>query len=264
MNARRSLFREALALLSPLHVLAQIGLAVLVFLLCVLWLRLSDASALWLIVTVVLGLFILLIAGTGEAALFLSLTREPRSTAKLLRGALILLALVALWFGWTALLSHHGDDNLRAGFINSKLPARLRYFFTYEHLLLFQRWFWDAVAWIGTGILAALLLPLISGGNPLRAASCALRSISFWITLVIGTLAATFLVGELLQWTPGNGLSVELLSLIIRLSLAAVIGAFVICLFLAIVAACVRGAQAQPVTPAGTPDESHPRTVFNP
>lgn len=264
MTLRASLFREALRLLRPLHVLAQIGLAIMVFLLSVLWLRLSDASALWLIITVLLGLVIFFIAGAGEAALLLSLARESRSTSKLLRGALLILALIALWFGWTILLSHHGDDNLRAGFINSKLPARLRYFFNYEHLLLFQRWFWDAIAWIGTGILAALLLPLILDSNPLRTASCALRSVSFWITLVLGALVASFLSGELLQWTPGNGLFVEAGSLVVRVALVALIDAFVVCLFLAIVAACFRRAQAQLVTPAGTPVESHPRTAFNP
>jgi len=264
MNPRGGLFREALALLRPIHVLAQIALAVVVFLLSILWLRLSDANALWLIATIVLGLVILLTAGAGEAALLLALTRQPRTRARLLRGALIVLALIALWFGWTALLSHHGDDSLRAGYINSKTPHLLRYIFTYEHLVLFQRWFWDAIAWIGTGILAALLLPLITGGNPLRAASCALRSLSFWITLIAGALLASFLTGVLLQWTPGLGLSIETASLIFRLALTALIDASVACLFLAILAACVRRANAQAATPAGTPDLSHPRTVPNP
>lgn len=264
MNTRHSTFREACSLLRPVHIAAQIGLGVLVFLLSVLWLRLSDASAPWLIATVLLGLIILTAAGAGEAYLLLALAREPRPFPRLLRGALIILALIALWFGWTVLLSHHGDDNLRAGYINSKLPAGLRYVFSYEHLLLFQRWFWDAIAWIGTGLLAALLLPLIPGGNPLRATARVLRSISFWVTLVAGTLIASFLTGELLQWTPGNGLAVELVSLVFRLALTALIDATVVCLFLAIIAACVRGANAQSVTAAGTPLSSHPRTVANP
>ena len=261
MNPRRTIFREALTLLRPLHILAQIALAILVFLLCVLWLRLSDASALWLAITVILAVAILLIAGAGEAALLLSLVREKHPTTKLLRGAVIVLVLIALWFGWTALLTHHGDDDLRAGFLNSKLPHGLRYFFTYENLLLFQRWFWDAVAWIGTGILAALLLPLIPNCNPLHTTKCALRSFAFWITLIAGTLVASFLTGELLQWTPGHGLSIETVSLTFRLGFTAVIDATVACLFLAIVAACAQRANAQPIAPAGTPDTSHSRTV---
>jgi hypothetical protein len=264
MNPRRSLLREALSVLRPVHVLAQIGLAVLVFLLSILWLRLSDASAAWLVVTVVLGVVILLTAGAGEAALLLALTGESRSRAKLLRGALIVLVLIALWFGWTVLLSHHGDDGLRAAYINSKLPHRLRYTFSFENLLLLLRWLWDAVAWIGTGILAALLLPLIPDGTPLRSTGCALRSLSFWITLVLGTLAASLLTGELLQWTAGSGLSIELVSLFFRLGLTALIDAVVVCLFLAVIAVCVRRVNTQPVTPAGTPDVSQPRTAPNP
>lgn len=264
MNTRSSAFRDALRLLRPLHVIAQVCLAVVVFLLSALWLRLSDASVLWLIATVLLGLVILFIAGGGEAALLLSLAGVPRARARILRGAVIVLALVALWFGWTILLSYHGDDSLRAGYLNSKMPHTLRYVFTYERLLLLQRWFWDAVAWIGTGILAALLLPVIPGGNPTRATLCALRSPSFWITLIAGTLVASFVTGALLQWTPGNGLSIEMVSLIFRLALTALIDAFTACLFLAIIAACVRRTSAQAVTPAGTPDLSQPRTVPNP
>lgn len=270
MSARLPLFREALRLLGPLHVIAQIGLAVLVFLLSVLWLRLSDASACWLVITVVLGIIILLVAGAGEAAILLALTRAPRAPRtprtprKLLRGAVIVIALLALWFGWTVLLSHHGNDVLITGFLYSKLPRSLRHIFNYENLELFESWFWDAVAWIGTGILAALLLPLIASIRPLRAASCALRSASFWITLIAGTLIASFLTGELLQWTPGNGLSIEFASLIFRISLIALIDSAVACIFLALIAACVRRANAQPITPAGTPVASHPRTVPNP
>ena len=261
MNSRRSLLREAIRLLRPRHVVAQICVAILVFLLSVLWLRLSDASALWLACTIVLGLVILFTAGAGEAALLLALAGERSSPTKLLRGCLIVLALIALWSGWTILLAHHGDDSLRASYINSKLPHSLRYGLSYEHLLLLQRWFWDAVAWIGTGLLAALLLPLIPGRSPLRTSARALRSLAFWGTLIVGTLAASMLTGALLQWTPGQGLSVELFSLALRIGLTVLIDAFAACLFLAMIAACVRRADAQMVMPAGTPDDSQPRTV---
>jgi hypothetical protein len=42
------------------------------------------------------------------------------------------------------------------------------------------------------------------------------------------------------------------------------VDATVVCLLLAILAACVRQADALYSTPAGTPDDSHPRTVDNP
>jgi len=42
------------------------------------------------------------------------------------------------------------------------------------------------------------------------------------------------------------------------------VDAVLVCLVLAILAACVRQSDALYATPAGTPDESQPRTVDNP
>ena len=49
----------------------QIGLALLVFLLYVLWLRMPDASVLDVVGSVVLALIILAVAGAGESAIML-------------------------------------------------------------------------------------------------------------------------------------------------------------------------------------------------
>jgi hypothetical protein len=82
--------------------------------------------------------------------------------------------------------------------------------------------------------------------------------------VLLTAAAATILVSSLVEWTPGHGLRVEMFSLVLRLSLAAPIDATAVCLLLTILARCVRQADAIYAAPAGTPDESQPRTADNP
>jgi hypothetical protein len=92
----------------------------------------------------------------------------------------------------------------------------------------------------------------------------ALRCLTYWTAVILGITAATVLAGSLIEWTPGHGLRVEMASLILRLGLTALIIAAVACFLLTILAACVRQTNALYSTPAGTPDESQPRTVDTP
>jgi hypothetical protein len=265
MTRSPSVLRNALTLLSVRLVLEQIGLALLVFLLYVLWLKVPDASVLDVIGSAVLAIIVLAVAGGGESALVLRLAGRARTPGRLLRGALFLVAGVALWFAWSALLDHlHGDDSLRAGYWNSRFPHQLRNLFSYAHILLWLGWAWTTLAWIGAGVIALFVFAGTASARPVRAIVAAARSVTYWITVVLGTIVATVSIGSLLQWTPGHGLRVELISVAIRLSLAALIDVVLVCFLMAILAARVRQSDALYATPAGTPDESQPRTVDNP
>jgi hypothetical protein len=257
-----SLLRDALSLISLRLILRQIGLALLVFALCVVWLRMPDASGLEVAASALLALVILAVAGMGESALVLRLCGRARTPGSLLRGAALLLAGVALWLAWGALLDGlHGDDYLRAGYLNSRLPHSMRYLFTYERIVLWLRWMWTAFDWIGAGVLALFVFCATAGVRPMRAIARALGSTTYWIALLVGVPAVTFITGALMQWTPGHGLRVETLSLALRLCAAILVDAKIVCLLLAILAASVRRTDALYSTPAGTPDESQPRTA---
>jgi hypothetical protein len=252
--------------------LQQFGLALLVFLLYALWLRVPDASAFDVTGSVLLALLVMAVAGGGESALMLRLAGRARAPDRLLRGALLLLAGAVLWFGWSALLdrlrgSYDSNDLLWAGYLNSHFPHQLRNSFSYSHILSLLRWIWTMLGWIGTGLIAIAVFDGTASLRPLRAAGCALRSITYWAALVAGTMAATAITAALVNWTPGHGLRVEMLSLVLRLTAAALVDTAVLCLLLAILAACVRRsdeAGAAYSTPGGTPDLSQPRTVDNP
>jgi hypothetical protein len=267
MTARpTSVLRGALSLLSIRLVLTQIGLALLVFLLYVVWLRMPDASVLEVIGSALLALIALAVAGAGESALVLHLAGRARTPGRLLRGTLLLLAGVALWFAWSALLDHvRGNDFTRAaGYVNSRFPHQLRYLFTFDHILLWLGWFWTTLAWIGAGILALLVFAATASAKPLRAVAVAARAATYWAAVVLCAIAATVGTSSILDWTPGHGLRVELMSLVLRLGLATLIDAILACFLLATLATCVRRADAPYTTPGGTPDESQPRTADNP
>jgi hypothetical protein len=262
---RPPVLRPALKLMSVRLASQQLGLALLIFLLYALCLRIPDASVIDVIGSVVLALLLLAVAGAGESSIILHLVGVARSPRKLLRGCLMLLAGALLWFGWSALLDHmHGSDDLRAGYLNSRFPHQLRNFFSFEHIVLRLGWMWTALTWIGAGVIGLFVFIFTASARPLGALRRALRCLVYWVAAVLGAAVATVLTGSLIEWTPGHGLGVEMLSLVLRLSLAALLDATTVCLLLAILAACVRQADAIYAAPEGTPDESQPRTADKP
>lgn len=266
MNTRsRSVLRGALALLSPWIVLEQIGLALLVFLLYAVWLKVPDANAFEVAGSVLLALIAIAIAGAGESSLLLRLAGHKGMRGRLLRGTLLLLAGFLVWLAWSAVLHHlRSDDEMRAGYFNSRLPHALRYFFSYERILLLLGWMWAAVSWIGTGVIAIVVFAGTASVRPLRAMGRALRSLTYWIAVVLVAAVATTLTTALIGWTPGHGLRVEMMSLAIRLAVTVLVDAVLVCLVLTILAECIRRSDATYSTPGGAPAESQRRTVDNP
>jgi hypothetical protein len=241
-------------------VLQQIGLALVVFLLYVLWLHVPDASALDVTGSIVLAMLTLAVACAGESALILRLAAVPRTPGKIVRGAFAMVAGVALWLAWVALLDHfNGNNYLLAGYLNSRFPHSLRNFFSFGHILLWIGWAWTALEWIGVALIAIFVMAATASLRPLRA----LLSITYWVTVVLGLYAATAVTGSLMAWTPGHGLRVEMVSLVLRLSVVILVDATVACFLLAILAACVRQAMLY-AAPAGTPVTSQPRTADKP
>lgn len=258
-------WRDALSLLSVRLVLAQLGLVAGAFLFFLLWLRLPDASTLEVAASGLLALLIVAAAGLGESRLILGLAGRSLTWGRLIRGALLLLVGVAIWFAWSAWLSHlSSHDALRAGYLNSKAPHQLRHLLTFEYILLWLGWMWSAIRWLGGGLLAAIIVPLVAGTRPLQAALIAVRSLSFWLTLFVGTLVATLSTGALMAWIPLHGLWPEMFSLGLRLIVATLFDGIIACWLLATLAVCVRRADAGYATPEGGPDESQPRTVETP
>ena len=247
-----SLLRGALRRFTLKLLLLQIALGVTVCLLAMLWLRLPDASALQVAASFVLGLLVVAIATMGQSWIALWLAHEERTSRRLLIGAASIIVAVLLWCllsQW--ITSLHAGDSQRASYLNSRFPHGLRSFFTYKHISQWLGWLWSLLLWIAAGILAAASYA-VTIGRP-RAILRTLVSVTWWVALVLLCILATTVTGKMMDWTPGHGLGVELLSLIARLGFVVILDGAVISLLLAILV------QAQAI-PDGTPEASQPRT----
>lgn len=269
MTTRTSVLRSALALVSPRLVATQIGLAVLVFAFSVLWLRVPDASLVDVAGTVLLAIFILALAGGGEASLMLRLCGRPVTALRLLRGGVLMLLGVALWLGWSLWMGHlSANDWAWAGYLNSRAPHQLRNVFSYFHLHSFFEALWSTLRWFAAGVLGAFVFAATAGTRPLRALGTIFRSLSYWLCLLVGVIAAVEVTGLVMGWTPGHGLAVETFSLVLRLGGVVIFDALVVCLLLSVLAACVLRSDGYETgsyeTPVGTPEDSQPRTVPTP
>jgi hypothetical protein len=259
------IWKDALSLVSVRLVLAQLGLVAGVFGFFLLWLRMPDSSMLEVAGSGLLALLVVAAGGLGESRLILGLVGRPPKLSRFVRGALLLFLGVALWFAWSGWLAHVSrSDPMRAGYLNSRVPHQLRNLLTYEHTLLWLGWMWGTIKWLGGGLLATLIFPLVAGGRPLRAALIIVRSPSFWFTLLVGTTAATLFTGALMAWMPLHGLWAEMISLGLRLTVAALFDGIIACWLLGTLAVCVRRADFGYATSAGGPDDSQPRTVETP
>ena len=254
-----------LRLLSLRLVLEQIGLALLVFALFALWLRIPDASAINVLGSVLLAILIVAVAVAGESSLILRLCGCGRPPRRLLRGALILLAAALLWFGWNALLTpFETRSGLYAGYLNSRLPHQARTLFSYPHILQGLSWLTTILRVFGAGVLAIFAFPLIASAHPARAIRSSLHSGVFWIALLLGGILVPALTRWLVGWTPGHGLRPELLSLVARLTVVVLLNAAVVSLLLTLLAERVRETDLLYSTPGGTPADNHPRTAEKP
>jgi hypothetical protein len=269
MTTRTSVLRSALALVSPRLVATQTGLAVLVFAFSLLWLRVPDASLVDVAGTVLLAIFVLALAGGGEASLILRLCGRPVTPWRLLRGGVLVLLGVALWFCWSLCMAHlSANDWEWAGYLNSRAPHPWRNVFSYFHLHSFLEALWSALRWLGAGVLAAFVFAATAATRPLRALGTIFRSLSYWLCLFVGVIAAAQVTDFVMYWTPGHGLGVEMFSLVLRLAGVVLFDALVVCLLLSVLASCVLRSDGDETasyeTAAGTPEDNQPRTVPTP
>jgi hypothetical protein len=265
IRSRLSIVRSAFAAISVRLVVLQSALAILVFLIAVFWLRLSDANVFSIAATILIGLLLLALASGGEMALMLWLCNRPRTRATILKGAVILLVGVALWFAWDALADiFRPKYGLLAGYLNSRFPASLRHMFSYSHIYDVFDWIERILRWIGAGAIAVVVYSVAASVQPARAVRRTLLSPTYWIVLVFGALAASKITDLLTNWTPGHGLSIEMLSLILRLSIVLLLDAWITLFILAVTAACIQQVDTSYKTPEGGPDVNQPFTAEAP
>jgi hypothetical protein len=257
-----SLLRRALTLLRLPFVLLQGMLVLFVFLLFAAWLHVPDSSIPAFAASVLLAGFTLALALLGEALLLRRLRALSSTRGDLLRGAIAILLVTLLWFGWSALLDHQSLSNsLRAGYWNSRFPHSLRNLFSYVHLLMWIQWLWASLQWAGTGLLLAIAVAAAQTSHPARTIVRVWRSGRYWLLFLISAIFATKVTEYLLHWTPGHGLRIEVVSLVLRLGTATIVDLLLTCFILATLTALVERADDIYSTPDGIPETSQPRAT---
>jgi hypothetical protein len=262
------LLRSAWQLVSVRLLSQQIALALLAFALFTAWLRVPDGSVVAVVGSALLALVALALTFGGEAWLLLRLRALPRTPRSIVKGAVALFLAVLLLLPLSALLAHaSAGDALRAGYLNSRFPANARNLFSYRHLITLFEQTWASLFWAGAIVFAMAAVAVTVAIKPLQAFGRMLQSLTAWVVLSVATIVGSEATVKLLYWTPGHGLRVETLSVVLRLIAVVLLDAFLLCLSLALLAVLAEQSDERylpAATDAGTPDFSHPRTVDKP
>ncbi len=229
-----AILRRARGLLRLRLLLQQLGLAAVVSILFVLWLHVPDSSVLEELFSLLMALIIAMIALGGESFLLLQTCPISYSDGRkrIQIGALTLLAAALLWFGWSLLLEHfsRSEDSLLAGFLNSRASAHYRNFFSYSHLYDWLEDLWLVLRWFATGLLLAASLALLLAIHRGRATLRLVFSFTYWIVFALSAVIGSHLTHALVQWTPGHGLPIESISLVLRLGAVILVDLILTCL----------------------------------
>ncbi len=254
MMAPRFGFRRTLML-----ALEQIALAAVLFLLIAGWLRIPDAHAFELLCSAVLALLIVVLMGVGESLIALRLAGRPANARQLLLGCCAVLVAAILCYGASLCFERLSiNDGLRAGYVNSRLPPKMRMFFSYEHLLTCFGWIWSGLRWIVVCLLAAAAFAFVTSPRPLWSFAAMLRTRRYWLCLLLLVVAGAGVSGALLAWTPGHNLRIQVVSLLLRLPIAIGVDAVAVALLLQAMAGAVSSDQS---TGSEEPVSSQPRTL---
>ena len=200
-----------------------------------LWIPDSHAWQLVLSCFLVLGLIsgLLLLNATAMRRLRLAAAGMPLWAGALLAGAWLLLGIILFHL---AGLAAPGVET-RSGFWNSQLPASMRHLLPYEHLVTLQESAIDACRWI---FVPALLLPYA-----METAACGLHtaalgratrvvlSLRHWGVAIVALGVCAVLVPLLTAWHPLRSVSGEVVSAVLRLSIAGVLATVSVILLVA-------------------------------
>jgi hypothetical protein len=243
MTSLSNNLRAALKKMSKVVVVQWVGNLALM-LLAALWLQIPDSHIWQFVLSIISGLLI------GLAVLWLyaktvSDLRRPTTPAFLRMLLLVLFA--ALW-----LLVLHSigllreKEGLLAGFWNSKLPPNLRYFFDYARLLGWQEHFYNLAQWVFAGLLLPIALESSALGIRainLKRSGRVYRHWLYWVVVIVAGLAGTALARALAGWTPGKGVALETVSLLVRLGVVYTVGILLWCFLLALTSVYLEAAE---------------------
>lgn len=241
--------------------LQQIAIAAVLALLVIGWLHIPDANLAEVSASIFVAVLIAGVMGASESVVALRLTRGTITRRRLLIGTVAILVAIALWYGISAIIElFSAKDGLYAGYLNSRFPASFRNVFSFKHLVTWLGWIWTALQWIVAGLLTPAAFACATCDAPAEGTLAIYRSAKYWLALLL-TIAGWVIADALLHWTPGHGLHVEMLSLVVRLLLVTLLNAAAFAWLLQTMAAVILSRYSAGID---DPAVSQPRTADRP
>lgn len=242
-----NLLRTAARLFTLRLLLHQLALAAIVAALCVAWLRVPDGRVLDVAASAFLAVILIVVTYAGETRLLLRIASRPRTAGVVTRGSIALLLATVVGTLCSLLLDRlGGGDKLRAGYVNSQLPASLRNLLSYPHLLTLQHETWAWLFWIVFLLLAMAVAAITVADRPRHAFARAVASTPLWLALSAAVFAVAWPTTTLPYWLPRHQhtLAFETTSLILRLLAVTLIDAALLTYSLCLLAAHAQQADA--------------------
>jgi hypothetical protein len=232
-----SAWREALrAMRMQIVVGVWVGTLVLV-LLGVLWLQIPDSHVWEFVVSILFACGLLVLFFWFYCWVFRTMLKPWEEERWWLRWVLLAAVIVAWWLlqiPIDRLMEHRA---LYAGYWTSRLPHWLRGLRTYEHLVVLQSWLYFSLRLVVTGLL--LPLAVVAGSSPLRESTGRIFGVWsrwwYWAAALVCGWVAFDITGQLMDWTPGHGLTGEILSLFLRLGFVFTLDVLLACFVLAVI-----------------------------
>ncbi|MFP5229352.1 MAG: hypothetical protein ACLGXA_17205 [Acidobacteriota bacterium] len=214
----------------------QGGDNLVLLLLAALWLQIPDSHAWQFALSMLSGAALVLGFCWIQTATFARLRPAAAPSGLWLR--ILGFALVALlWFLLIQWISSATDSIPQYAYLwNSKLSPGMRITFAPARIIAAFNLALDILLWAITGLLLPIAIVLSTDGlrRPRwRDATHPYRRILYWIVVVAFCLIVTHLTAALVSWTPGRGVSGEVISVVLRLALAWTTDILLWCLLLA-------------------------------
>ncbi len=225
----------------------QWGDNLFLLILAALWLQIPDSHAWQFVLSMISGTALLIGFCWIQIATFARLRPAPEP-ANLWMRILGFALVAALWFFLIRWISAGTDSIPQYAYLwNSKLSPGMRMTFSPARIITSLNILQDGLIWAITGTLLPVLIVVSTQGlrrPSWREARRPFRRVLYWIAVVVFCVVVTQLTSALVSWTPGKGVSGQVLSVVLRLALAWTTDVLFWCLLLAFTAAWMEPAPA--------------------
>ena len=196
----------------------------LLLLLAFAWLQIADSHVWQFAFSIAAGVLLVVAFFSLQMRVFRMLLRRSSVLAPFWKRFLVCVAILGLWLLLLQGIGEAREHaSLYAGYWNSKLPPGLRYFFTYERLVSLQQCLWNLVQWALAALLipiavegGAMAVDSFSG----RRIRGVYRHWLYWLAAIVCGFAGSLMVNALVNWRLGAGVTQQIASAVVRVGIA--------------------------------------------